>query len=189
MPFPDIRTEQQFKDFYDKFIGGSADECLFAISDKTGVRGKQLADGGAYAGVILLTSTNAENASTEIGVIVFPEYQRTHVATNAIGLLLQWTLDPPPAGGLGLRRVEWRAHVDNRVSRATAERFGFELEGIARWQRVLPNSKTGLPVDALEKRNGTSGEHPGRHTAIYSLVWDEWDDKRPAVVALMERRA
>jgi hypothetical protein len=41
-------------------------------------------------------------------------------------------------------------------------------------------------VEALEKRNGTKGELLGRHTAIYSIVWDEWDEMRPKVVALME---
>jgi hypothetical protein len=41
-------------------------------------------------------------------------------------------------------------------------------------------------VEALEKRNGTKRELLGRHTAIYSIVWDEWDEKRPKVVTLME---
>jgi hypothetical protein len=48
--------------------------------------------------------------------------------------------------------------------------MGFEFEGIARWERVFPRGKVALPVKALEKRNGTSGEHPGRHTANFSIV-------------------
>jgi hypothetical protein len=66
--------------------------------------------------------------------------------------------------------------------------MGFEFEGIARWERVFPRGKVALPVEALEKRNGTSGEHPGRHTANFSIVWDEWDEKRLKVIALMERK-
>jgi hypothetical protein len=66
--------------------------------------------------------------------------------------------------------------------------MGFEFEGVARWQRVFPGGEVALPVEALEKRNGTKGELPGRHTAIYSIVWDEWDEKRPMVVALMEQK-
>jgi hypothetical protein len=42
-------------------------------------------------------------------------------------------------------------------------------------------------VEALEKMNGTKGELPGRHTAVFSIVWEEWDEKRPKVVAEMER--
>jgi hypothetical protein len=45
-----------------------------------------------------------------------------------------------------------------------------------------------LPVDALERRNGTKGEQPGRHTAVFSIVWDEWDEKRPKVIAQMKRK-
>jgi hypothetical protein len=48
--------------------------------------------------------------------------------------------------------------------------------------------KVALPVEALEKRDGTKGETPGRHTAVFSIVWDEWDDRRPKVVALVERK-
>ena len=175
------------KEFYDK-ICASPEDCLWAIFDKVTAPGKEENTDSNYAGIMALAATNPVNATTEIGIIIFPTFQRTHVATNAIGLLLLWTLDPPSAGGLGLRRVEWQAHAENTPSRRAALRMGFELEGIARWQRVFPGGKVALPVEALEKRNGTKGEHPGRHTAIFSLVWDEWDDKRPKIVALMENK-
>jgi len=151
----------------------------------------KIASGNAntYAGVISLSKTNPVNAVTEIGIIVFPEFQRTHVATNAIGLLLLWALDPPSAGGLGLRRVEWQTNAGNDASRRAALRIGFEFEGIAKWQRIFPNDVLGLSVEALKKRNRTNSEVPGRHTAIFAMVWDEWDGKRPKVVALMGRRS
>lgn len=136
-----------------------------------------------------LTTTDPANASTEIGIIIFPAFQRSHVSSNAIGLMLQYTLDPPSAGGLGLRRVEWKCHSENESSRRAALRMGFELEGTLRWERVFPGGAVGLPVDAFEKRNGTSGEAPGRHTAIFSIVWDEWDEKRVKVVGIMERKS
>lgn len=66
--------------------------------------------------------------------------------------------------------------------------MGFELEGICRWERVLSHGKTGLSVAELEKRNKTIGERPGRHTAIYSIVWDEWESKRPVVAKQMGLR-
>jgi RimJ/RimL family protein N-acetyltransferase len=185
--FPVMNTEADFmREFYDKHINASPEDCLYAIFDKVTAAGKE--DDNNYAGTIALSATNPVNAVTEIGVLIFPEFQRTHVATNAIGLMLLWTLDPPSAGGLGLRRVEWKTHAENTASRRAALRIGFEFEGILRWQRVFPGGKFALPVEALEKRNGTKGEVPGRHTAIFSIVWDEWDDKRPKIVTMMERK-
>jgi hypothetical protein len=43
-------------------------------------------------------------------------------------------------------------------------------------------------VGALEKRNETKGEIPGRHTAIFSIVWDEWDEKRANILTLMNQK-
>ncbi len=168
-------------------IRASPEVCLYAVIDKVPASGEQSPD-GKFAGVISLNATSKTNAVTEIGVVIFPEFQRTYVATNAIGLLLLYTLDPPSAGGLGLRRVEWKCHTGNAASRRAALRMAFEFEGIARWERVDPRGTKSLSVEALEKRNGTKGELPGRHTAIFSIVWDEWDEKRSKVVAQMERK-
>ncbi|KAF8849047.1 acyl-CoA N-acyltransferase [Acephala macrosclerotiorum] len=185
--FPVIKTKEDFmREFYDKDIRSSPEECLYAVIDKVSVpeAGKTI---GKYAGIISLSVRNPVNAVVDMGAIIFPAFQRTHVATNAIGLLLFYMLDPPSAGGLGLRRVEWKCHAGNQASRKAALRMGFEFEGIARWQCVFPRGNIALPVEALEKRNGTKGELPGRHTAIFSIVWDEWDEKRLQVVTQLER--
>lgn len=174
-------------EFYEKLIEPVPGHCLYAVIDKTSSSiGDQIE--GQYAGVISMSNTSKEHQITDIGSIVFPEFRRTHVAKNALGLLIIYILDPPSAGGLGLRRVGWKCHQDNEASRGIASRMGFEFEGITRWSDVFPRSTTGLPVKALEERNGTKGEAPGQHTATYSIVWDEWDQKRPGVVAQMERR-
>jgi RimJ/RimL family protein N-acetyltransferase len=184
---PVMNTEADFmREFYEK-ISDSPQECLYVILDKVTTPGNAN-DSSNYAGIMALSATNPVNAVTEIGAIIFPEFQRTHVSTNAIGLLLLWTLDPPSSGGLGLRRVEWQTHADNMASRRAALRMGFEFEGIARWQRVFPGGKVALPVGALEKRNETKGEIPGRHTAIFSIVWDEWDEKRANILTLMNQK-
>jgi RimJ/RimL family protein N-acetyltransferase len=184
--FPVVDTEEDFmREVYDE-LSASPEDCLYAIFDRVTDNGEGDVYSN-YAGVISLSATNPVNAVTEIGVIIFPEFQRTHISTNAIGLLLLWTLDPPSAGGLGLRRVQWQTHADNHASRKTALRMGFEFEGILRWQRVSARG-IALSVEALEKRNGTKGELPGRHTAIFSIVWDEWDDKLPKILALMEQK-
>jgi RimJ/RimL family protein N-acetyltransferase len=187
IPFPVINNNEDFmREFY-KHIVDTPEECLYAIFDKlVGTNDRNRYNN--YAGIICLSHTNPTNAFTEIGVIIFPKFQRTHVTTNAIGLVLLWTLDPPSSGGLGLRRVEWRTNAKNSASRRTALRMGFEFEGIARWDCVFPGGKSALPVDELQKRNGTNGELPGRHTAIYSIVWDEWDKKRSILTANMDRR-
>jgi RimJ/RimL family protein N-acetyltransferase len=102
--FPVIETEADFiRELYDN-ISMSPGDCIYAIFDKTSEHGEENSN---YAGVISLTATNPANAVTEMGVLIFPAFQRTHISTNAIGLLLLWILDPPSAGGLGLRRVEW----------------------------------------------------------------------------------
>ena len=55
---------------------------LFAIIDK--------ARGGTLAGVIGLIHASSVNLSAEVTwVLVFPAFQRTYVASNAIGLLLR----------------------------------------------------------------------------------------------------
>lgn len=181
--FPVLETEGDFLEQVYEPICNSCADCLYAIMDRTSADDPN----GAFAGVVSLTATNPTNAVTEMGALIFPGFQRTHVATNAIGLLLQYLLDPPTAGGLGLRRVEWKCHEGNAVSRRVALRMGFEFEGIARWDRVFPRGTIALPVDELEKRNGTKGELPGRHTAIYSIVWQEWDEKRRVIEEQMDR--
>ncbi|KAF2490833.1 acyl-CoA N-acyltransferase [Lophium mytilinum] len=179
-------TTEDFIEFYGRHFGSSPEACIYVVFDKIVISKKGESDlKDNYAGTLALTSTSPVNACTEIGVMISPAFQRTHVATNAIGLLLLYTLDPLPAGGLGLRRVEWKTHAENAASRRAALRMGFEFEGVARWNRVFPGGEVVLPVEALEERNGTKGELPGRHTAIYSIVWDEWDEKRPKIVALM----
>ena len=188
LPLPTMKTNEDFKrEVYEKYVQNTADACIWAVFDKTVVSSEEepLAN---YAGAVSLANTSPENAVTEIGITVFPQFQRTHVASNAIGLVLLWTLDPPSKGGLGLRRVEWLTHSMNEGSRRVAERMGFELEGILRWQRALPEGAVGMSVVELERRNGTNEEKLGRHTAIYSIVWDEWEEKRPNVVEQMGRR-
>ncbi|KAJ5088551.1 acyl-CoA N-acyltransferase [Penicillium angulare] len=185
--FPQTETEEQFtKEVYAP-LHDAPGECLYAIIDKTKPQtsSTEPENQNAYAGTIALTNTDKGNAATEIGIMIFKDFQRTHVGTNAVGLLLQYTLDPALDGGLGLRRVEWKTHFENVASRNAALRMGFEFEGILRWHRAF---SLGVPVEALEKRNGTSGELRGRHTAYFSIVWEEWDEKRPKVVALMQKK-
>ena len=98
-----------------------------------------------FAGVLGYLNSCPIHLKTEIGfLIVLPPFQRTHVTTNAVGLLLLYALNLPsisdsvPFPGLGLRRVQWQTNELNAKSIRAAERMGLKMEGILRWDRVLP---------------------------------------------------
>ena len=188
--FPSISSAGEFEqEIWNQYIATSKQDCLLAIFQKskpcTTVAGDEQPQ---FAGIMALAAASASHASVEVGVIVLPQFHGTGVATNATGLLLLWLLDPPHLGGLGLRRVEWQSHADNRASCRFAARIGFEFEGIARWQRTVAPGKLGTSASLLSSRNGTTTELSGKHVAVYSIVWDEWDQKRANIVVQMQRR-
>ena len=123
--------------------------------------------GDALAGVMALYNTSGAHLSTEIGfVLIFPEFQGTHVARTAIALLLRYCLEKPdaPLPGLGFRRVQWCANPNNVKSVGLARRMGFKDEGVHRWMYVLSPE---LPeeirsVAAMKKREGGEIEGYGR---------------------------
>ena len=124
---------------------------------------------GQLAGYIAILNTVPARLSTEIGhLLVHPSFQRTHVTTNAVGLLLDWCF-----AALKLRRVQYFANVQNERSIRVAERMGFTFEGTLRWHRVLPQHKEDSGV-AVE-RDGKV-EAPGRHSALLAMGWDEWEN-------------
>lgn len=141
--------------------------------------------------MICYLDSSAENLSTEIGwVVILPAFQRTHVTSNAVGLLLHYALDTPEQGGLRLRRVQWHANSVNEASRKVAERFGFRFEGILRWHRVFWNGvREGKVGNGRGLPRGADEGDLGRDTAVYGLCWEDWEDGgREKVRALMERK-
>ncbi|THH00572.1 hypothetical protein EW026_g1992 [Hermanssonia centrifuga] len=133
-------------------------------------------DGGSLAGALGLFYTSADHLSSEIAyVVIFPAYQRTHVASNAIGVLMRYCLELPTATpqGLGLRRVQWCAHDKNLASARLAERMGFKREGIIRWRWVLPEV---LARDGMKpSENDKYPTRYGRNTLCLSVCWDDWE--------------
>jgi len=166
---------------------------FFAIHDKTRPSSafeKGVGGGGSFAGTIALINTSIPDLSTEVGVVViFPDYQRTHVLSNAAGLLIQYCLNLPSdvaAPGIGYRRVQWLANSENVRSIQAAERLGFQKEGTIRWHRVLPEGKEGM-----KSRGGDPiGEvGPGRHTVVLGICWDDWiSGANKKLKTIMERR-
>jgi len=143
---------------------------LFAITDK--------ARGDAFAGVIGLIGTSPTNLSAEIAwVLVFPEFRRSYVASNAVGLVLNYCLElpgrTPERPGLGFRRVQWAAHPENRPSIALAKRMGLKEEGLLRWTWVVPQIVEG---NGIPLRDGDpASPRPGRDSTILSLCVDDWE--------------
>ncbi|KAG6333477.1 hypothetical protein ID866_5614 [Astraeus odoratus] len=146
-----------------------------------------------FAGTIGYLNTCPTHLKTEIGfIIVLPPFQRSHVTTNAIGLLLQYALNSPSDSGefpgLGLRRVQWQANELNLRSIRVAERMGFKREGTLRWDRVLPSGK-GKPGNGAQIREGDPKPGTlGRHTVMLAICWDDWEEGGKGEVLRMMAR-
>jgi RimJ/RimL family protein N-acetyltransferase len=144
---------------------------LLLIIDKTKVDPTDHNLGGSMAGMIGLVHHSIQNLSTEIGpVVILPQFQRTHVCTNAVGIMMRYCLELPSAGGLGFRRLQWSADVLNLASVKVAERMGFVREGILRWSWVLPEGKEGK-----KSREGDPSSGLGRDSVLLAVCWDDWE--------------
>lgn len=165
----------------------------FAIFDKTKPSDEfadtEMSGGGSFAGCIGVINTSDTHLSSELGyVVIFPKFQRTHVLSNAAGLLLHYLLNLPTDAafaGLGLRRVQWVAHTQNAPSIAAAERLGFKREGTLRWHWSLPEGKEGkTPRDG----DPLGLSRPGRDNVFLSMCCDNWEaGTKERVNRLMER--
>lgn len=166
--FPDLST---FLLFVEDFIHSDPSAVLFTIFVKTGSNQAQEASSQDIAGIIGIIGASARDLRAEIGpVIVLPNFQRTFVSSNAIGLVLRYCLDLPTAAnpGLGFRRVQWTANPYNAASIRAAERMGMKLEGTMRWVWVLDEGKDGNEASGR-------GEGKGRDSVILAVCWDDWE--------------
>ena len=119
---------------------------------------------------------NADPASlsAEIGLLITaPRFQRTGLMAAAAALLMQFCLAVPAEGGLGLRRLQWQTHSHNTASAALARRMGFVLEGVIRWQRILPPGKVGSGRGV--RLGDPIPEKEGRDSLMLAVCWDDWE--------------
>ncbi|KAI9926183.1 hypothetical protein ASPWEDRAFT_185869 [Aspergillus wentii DTO 134E9] len=185
-----FQTEQEFTTcFIDNMISQNQSMFCFAVIDKT--KPASPADPeGQVAGMVSYMSASPVHLSAEVGfIITLSAFQRTHVTTHAVGLLVRYALDSPEQGGLGLRRMQWLADTPNTASLNAAKRMGFQQEGILRWNRAV--------VDADARGKGHNGREPpaygnqkdrGRDTVYLSLCWDDWvGGAREQIEQLMRR--
>jgi RimJ/RimL family protein N-acetyltransferase len=129
------------------------------------------------AGLFGYLNTSEKDMATEIGpAIVFKKFHRTHVASNAAGLLLHHALDLPKDGGLGFRRVAWAANERNEASIRFAQKMGFQKEGLLRWARTVPPEKMAVSNEKKGRDGDPRADFGGRNTTILSVCWDDWEN-------------
>jgi len=176
MPLGPYASEDDFVScFLEKRVYPDPRFIALAIIDKTRPSSAE-DDEGELAGMMAFMETSTTHLSTEIGcVVVLPSYHRSHVTTNAVGLMLQYALNSVEEGGLGLRRVKWQASTMNAPSIRVAERLGFQKEGILRWhfafRQGAQNRKVG---NGRALPPGSAEGDLGRDTVVLSLCWDDW---------------
>jgi RimJ/RimL family protein N-acetyltransferase len=79
-----------------------------------------------------LMSIVPEHGVIEIGAVYWgPQMARTRLATEALYLSAKHVFED-----LGYRRFEWRCNNHNEPSKAAAQRFGFQFEGIFRQHMI-----------------------------------------------------
>ncbi|KAK7015204.1 hypothetical protein VNI00_019154 [Paramarasmius palmivorus] len=182
---PYTSPEDLVLDFWDNRLKPSPSSTLFVIYDKT-----QPDVNDEAAGFIALINTSLQDLHTEIGyVVIFQRFQRTHVSSNAVGVLMRYALDLPERGGLGLRRVQWQANKLNEASVGLALKMGFVKEGVLRWHRVLDKGKEKGHNGGRHRKGDPREGCSARDTAILAVCWDDWEDGvREKVEEVMRRR-
>lgn len=192
MPTGPFQTVQDFNtNFLDTLVHHDPGMVSFAIIDKT--KPPSAADEeGELAGMMSYMNSSSVHLCTEIGyIIILPQFQRTHVNSNAVGLLLRYALQVPSQGGLGLRRVQWQCSSVNAPSIRAAERLGFRKEGIMKWHRVFPGGKDNAKVhNGREMPRGSLDEEDyARDTVVLAHCWDDWEQGgRENIQAIMNRQ-
>lgn len=106
--------------------------------------------GGRLAGVVGLHEVDRANRKTSIGYWIGSGFEGRGLVTAGVRAALAYCFS-----SLELNRVEIRAAVPNRRSRAVPERLGFTLEGVAR---------------EVELVDGRFLDH-----AVYSMLAGAWE--------------
>nr|WP_311527233.1 GNAT family protein [uncultured Ralstonia sp.] len=142
-PFTDIAAHRA----YIERIAAKRDPLQYAVIDTRTDR---------PAGTLALMRITPDHGVVEVGAVTFsPLLQRTPASTEAQFLLMQHVFED-----LGYRRYEWKCDSLNAPSRQTAQRLGFQFEGIFR-QAVVYKARS-------------------RDTAWFSIIDADWPLLRAA---------
>lgn len=183
LPF-EFSTYDSFLEFLEGWARAEPAAVMFAIMPtrptEVGAEANAETETGAVEplGIVALLKTMPKHKVTEIGsIIIHPKWQRTHVTTHTVGILLKWLLNSPhdpSSPGIGYRRVTWSAGTQNEKSIKAAERLGFKKEGVLRWSFVMPQGRGGKKLEGWRKE--IDKENDGRDSAILSVCWDDWEN-------------
>lgn len=169
---------------------------LLAVVDRTRPPSPEDED-GELAGIATYLDASPGMRSAEIGLVVLPAYQRAHVATNVVGLMLGCAFAPAARdgggdgagrGGLGLVRVTWMCSAANEASANLAEKMGFTRVGLIPYHyRFALGKKTGKVGNGRALPPGSDPDDLWRDTILYSMSWEGWAEAREKVEKAMAR--
>lgn len=171
----------------------------------------------AFAGLIGLINSSRDMVATEIGlVLILPPFHRTHVASNAVGLLLHYALETStPQGHPSISflnttvnsnaRLEQHPNIVTIVNGTT-----LGLRRVA-WQANVRNAAStrlaermgfrfeavqrwgrvlpvDRPVDIEVRVDDPKAKAGGLNAIMLGLCWDDWEGgARDKVQLIMER--
>ena len=94
-----------------------------------------------FAGLIGLKDTDLLNRKTEIGYWLSERFQHRGIMTKSCSGLIDYCFNV-----LNMNRIQLKAGVGNKKSRAVAERLGFKFEGVEREGELLTHGFIDLAV-------------------------------------------
>ncbi|KAH7099867.1 acyl-CoA N-acyltransferase [Auriculariales sp. MPI-PUGE-AT-0066] len=156
IPASVMASETSLAEWYDVTIEKEIMRTLWAVFD---------VETGEFTGCVGLFGTDVPNKTTEIGQHIEQggdsgETVAAHACQHQhVRLLLRFCFDE-----LRMRRVQWKCDAENAASMNAAQRLGFRLEGVMRWQRVLP---LGCASGGFTR---PGEEEPGKHGAMLRFV-------------------
>ena len=152
LPVGPFNSEAAFKGFL-RLAANSAEEIIWTVRPHDAA-----GNPGAPAGWLALLDAKPAHASIELGNVWFPPgLARSRAATEASFLLLDHVFD-----ALRYLRVGWKCNALHEASRRAAERLGFRHEGTLRAHMIARGRR--------------------RDTAWFSLLAEEWPDRRKALL-------
>lgn len=117
VPHPYQRTDAEGYLTYGGLAWARGSSACFVLADPD----------DAFAGTVDLRLNPTDPLLAEVGFMTAPPARGRGWMPAALGALAAWGIT-----GLGLARVEWKAHVGNTASRRVAEKAGFTVEGTLR---------------------------------------------------------
>lgn len=140
---------------------------------------------GELAGIIGYVGASKEMRSVEVGaLVILPAYQRSHVATNAVGLMLGHAFEE-----MGVVRAEWTCSAANGASVRLAGRMGFVEVGTVEYHyRYKLGRRSGKVGNGKAMPPGCDPDDLWRDSKLFSMTWEQWGLARERVEEAMKRR-